>query len=194
MGKKLCDLVDIVENNIECVLLKVKENAKIDLLILGCFNGDEEYIRLTKGKDHTCTVITKNGEHYDWEWGKSGYTLVSDNVKKKGKLIQDCIVDDFNIYIGDNKQKILDTLYIKSLEDTRENSFYIKVAYFDKEGVKCVHKNNEYYKSFGNMFDLYSHFENLGYKLYKTNLAVSDKTGCYIEEYLVRRGGKENES
>lgn len=185
---KLCNLVDIVENNIECVLLKVKDNKQVDLLKLGCFYGNEEYIRLTKGKDHTCTIITRNGEGYDWKWGTSGYTLVSDNMKKKGKMIENCIVDDFNIYIGSDKQKILDTLYIKSLEDTKNNSFYIKVMYFNEKDSKCVHKNGEYYRHFRNMQEIYEHFYNLGYNLHLINETRSNQTNCYIDEYLVERG------
>ena len=184
---KLCNLVDIIENNIDCVLLKIKDNKQVDLLKLGYFNGNEEYIRLTKGNNHTCTIVEKNGDTYNWYWGEDGFTLVSDSTQKRGKLIESCIVDDFNIYIGSNMQKILDTLYIKSLEDTKNNSFYIKVMYFNEKDNKCVHKDGEYYKHFKNTQEIYEHFNNLGYKLYCVNEIMSNKTNCYIDEYLVER-------
>lgn len=184
---KLCNLVDIIENNNECVLLKVKENVFVDLLKLGCFDGNEQYIRLTKGENHTCTIITNDGKSFSWSWGKSGYTIVSDNVSKKGKMIESCIVDDFNIYIGSDKKNILDTLYIKTLEDTKKHSFYIKVMYFDDNDDKCVHKNNEFYKTFKDNHDLFTHFYNLGYELIYKGQTRSKQTNCYIDEYLVER-------
>ena len=52
MNNKLCYMVDIIENNENCVVLEVKDNKKMDLIKLGCFDGDEELIRLTKGKKH----------------------------------------------------------------------------------------------------------------------------------------------
>jgi len=97
--KKLYELVELQENNSACVILKVKENVKLDLISLGYFNGDEEYLRLTKGDKHTCTVFKQDGKHYSWYWGRSGYTVVSDEMKKRGQIIQRCIEDDFNISI-----------------------------------------------------------------------------------------------
>ena len=56
MKNKLCYLVDIIENNENCVILKVKDDKKLELIKLGYFDGNEEMIRLTKGKDHTCKI------------------------------------------------------------------------------------------------------------------------------------------
>lgn len=97
---KLYNLVDIIENNETCVILKVKENKKLDLIKLGYFDLDEYIFRLTKGKNHTCTVFKTDGKNYNWHWGENGYTLVSDNLSKKGKMIENCIVEDFGININ----------------------------------------------------------------------------------------------
>ncbi len=35
-----CDLIEIVENNMVCVVLKVKENAGIALVCIGCFETE----------------------------------------------------------------------------------------------------------------------------------------------------------
>lgn len=96
--KKLVDLVEVEENNQECVILKVV-GKPMDLMKLGCFNGDESYIRLTKGGNHTCTIWTKDGKHYSWWWGIGGCTMVSEEMSKKGRLVQDCITQDLNIRI-----------------------------------------------------------------------------------------------
>ncbi len=94
---KLKDIVDVVVNNDACVILKVKEGQEMNLISLGYFNGNEVMMRLTKGQDVTCTVFLSSGRSYSWNWGFHGYTLVSDDMRKKGKLIQSCIEKDFGI-------------------------------------------------------------------------------------------------
>lgn len=96
--KKLKDLVDVGVNKEDCVILNIKPGATLDLIRLGCFNGDEVMFRLTKGTQHVCTVwYGEEFKHYSWDWGEKGYTLVSDAMKRRGNLIQSCIQDDFHI-------------------------------------------------------------------------------------------------
>ena len=123
---KLWNLVDIIDNNIDCVVLKVKDDARLDLIKLGYFTGNEDIIRLTKGENHTCSIFSKDGGNFNWYWGKSGYTLVSDEMKKKGKLIEECITEDFDIYIGDNIDNIKNSLYIHSLDDVKTAQHFIE--------------------------------------------------------------------
>ena len=96
---KLKDLVEVKTNNSECVVLKVKDDVRMDLIALG-FNGDEELIRLSKGDTNTCTVWDKDGKSYSWHWGLGGYTLVSDSMDRKRKKIVEAIVKDFGIFVG----------------------------------------------------------------------------------------------
>ena len=97
---RLCDCVKLAANNSECVILKVKEDKAFDLICLGCFDGDETMFRLTKGRNHTCTVWRDNGKSFSWHWGFNGYTLVSDKVDKMGRMIQRCIENDFRVNMG----------------------------------------------------------------------------------------------
>lgn len=94
---KLKDMVELAVNNDDCVVLKVKDGQEMNLISLGYFNGDETMMRLTKGKDVICTVFRKDGKRFSWNWGISGYTLVSDQVRLQGRLIQNCIEQDFGI-------------------------------------------------------------------------------------------------
>lgn len=48
---KLKDMVELLSNNDACVVLKVKDGQEMNLISLGCFNGDEVMMRLTKGRD-----------------------------------------------------------------------------------------------------------------------------------------------
>lgn len=182
--EKLCNLVDIECNNEVCVILKIKPDKKIKLLELGCFDGNEEYLRLTKGDDHTCTVIKKDGKSFSWDWGKNGFTLVSEKTKMLGHLIQDCITEDFDIYMGSNKELVNKTLNIKSLEDTKNARHIIKMMYFKNDDNICVHKDNEFYKFFKTIDDCKKHFEKLNYDITKTNELVAS-TGAIVEEYEI---------
>ena len=94
---KLKDMVELAVNNEDCVVLKVKDGQEMNLISLGCFNGDEAMMRLTKGKDVACTLFRKNGSHFAWNWGYSGFTIVSDQTRRMGQLVQQCIENDFGI-------------------------------------------------------------------------------------------------
>lgn len=183
MGK-LVNYVKIVENNEECVILEVV-GTPFDLIRLGCFNGNEKMFRLTKGAKHTCTVWKENGENYSWFWGYGGHTLVSDDMTKRGNLIQECIEQDFEIYIGENKRNIKNTLYIKSLEDVKHNHHDVKLMYFHTNDV-CCHIDGEYFKHFKSLNDGIKHFQNRGYDVYE-EYEETAVTGCTVKHYYIER-------
>lgn len=186
LKNKLCYLVDIIENNEECVILKVKENKKLDLIKLGCFDGDEELMRLTKGEDHTCTIFRTNNKPFSWYWGSSGYTLVSNKLTTMGKLIEQCITEDFDIYIGEDKNKIQETMNIMSLEDSSNNSHSIKMMYWKDGKDVSVHKDDSFYKFFKNIDEAQKHFEDLNYDINFKNKYIAS-TGCIVEEYDISK-------
>lgn len=187
MENKLCYLVDIIENNEKCVLLKVKDNKKLDLIKLGCFDGNEDLLRLTKGKKHTCTIFRKDNTSFSWDWGEGGFTLVSDNTRKKGHLIEECIKEDFDIYIGSKDDKIKESLFITSMNDTLNRKHQIKFMYWNKKDNNiCTHKDGEFYKYFRTISDGLEHFESLGYN-FEYQDTYQAKTGCYVEMYQMER-------
>ncbi len=191
--KKLCDLVEIEENNIDCIILKVKDNSKLDLIKLGCFEGDETLIRVSKGKDHTFTIFSGE-KHFSWEYGDSGYTLVSKNVDKKRELILDCIEVDFDIYIGENKNLLLKSLDIHSLKDTYNRVNHIKIMYWKgkRNSEVIVHKNGTFFRAFKGINDAISSLESSSYSLNKTGEYLA-KTGCIVEEYSMIKKELNNE-
>ncbi|MBQ2695072.1 hypothetical protein IJG04_00315 [Candidatus Saccharibacteria bacterium] len=93
----LSEITEVVVDNADCVVLKVKDGHEMDLIALGCFDGTETMFRLTKGETVTCTVFYKNRKAFSWHWGQRGYTLVSPKTEKQGQLIQACIERDFMI-------------------------------------------------------------------------------------------------
>lgn len=183
---KLCNLVTILDNNENCVNLKVKPNKREELIRLGYFNGNEDIIRLTKGKNHTCTIIYKDLTTKSWDWGSSGYTLVSNETSKAGRLIEECITEDFDIYIGDKENNIRDSLNIKSLDDTKKRKHDIEVMYFKNDSDVSVHKDGTFYKHFKSVNDVKQHFKELEYNMNYKNQYIAS-TGCVVEEYRIIR-------
>lgn len=97
-GMRLSQLTTLKVNNKECVILEVRPDRFAELIALGCFNGNEKLIRVTKGSKHTFTIWTEGGKSYSWSWG-NGYTIVSDEMHKRRALIMEAITKDFGIDI-----------------------------------------------------------------------------------------------
>lgn len=155
--KKLFDLVELVSNTEEAVVLKVKPGSEIDLICLGCFTGDETLLRLTKGKSIECTVWTSKGGHYSWQWGDGGLTLVTDSMTKKGRMIQHCIEDEFDILVYGNKEAIR--------RDMHRPTGVVKhtiVLWTNSMGCGC-RKNDEFYRYFESKEIAIKHFQALGF-------------------------------
>lgn len=185
--KRLCDLVEIEENNMECVVLKVKENSRMALIKLGCFEGDEQLLRVTKGKDNTYTVFTSK-DSFSWYSGESGHTIVSDNTNKKATLIKECVCNDFDIYIGKNEELVKNSLSIRCMEDTYNRLNHIKIMYWEGQKNKSVvvHKNGEYFSSFQGLEQAKDYFKETGQVLTFINDHIA-KTGCIVEEYVLAK-------
>lgn len=182
--KKLCDLVDIRANNEECVVLTVKKNVELDLIELGCFNGDEEILRITKGDNHTITVFTKDGINYSWNCR----TLVVQSMSKRRKLIQECVEEDFGIYIGKDKIKIQNTLNITKLEDQKGTPHILKLMWWkdSKHLEVTMHYDGEFYKNFKG-YDLAKEYMEKNYSNINIIKEYIASTGCYVEEYYITR-------
>lgn len=95
--KRLCELVDIGVNNEVCVLFKVKENARMDLIALGCFRGDEDMIRMTKGRQPEITLYYKDGGTMSYYFGEGGHTVLSGSGAAQREMIRECAILDFGI-------------------------------------------------------------------------------------------------
>ena len=94
---KLKDMVDIVVNNDVCVVLKIKEGQKLNLIALGYFGGDEEMLRLTKGRIVHCTVFRTDGSRYAYHWTAAGNGLYTDEDIERCKIINECVEKDLGI-------------------------------------------------------------------------------------------------
>lgn len=181
MEKRLFDLVEIVCNNAECVVLKVKKNAFMDLVCLGCFDGTETMFRLTKGSSHTVTVW-RGEKSFSWEFGNNGTTIVSDNLHKQRELIVDCVVGDFGIAIEGNG--IEKTLCIKS-KKTRLSYAIFKEMWWENETKRCVHLNGEFLKHFASHDNFIDWLGEKDWKIISQNNTAAN--GCLVNEITCER-------
>ena len=162
---KLKDMVTIVHNDMESIVLEVKENQKMNLICLGCFRGDEILIRLTKGGDHTCTIWYKDGTVFDWHWGSRGTTLVAPNTDNMRKKIVDCIEIDFGVILeGKNISK---TLYVELPE--HKNDIF-KASWRDGNPNIFVDKNGEHWRNFQTIDAFEKALKDMGYSIKKRKI------------------------
>lgn len=181
----LKDLVTVVHNDETSVILKVKEGKEMDLICLGYFMGDETMFRLTKdsrAQNHTCTLWRKNGKSVSWRWGNET-TLVSDNLKRIGEIVQETIMLGFGIIIeGKNISKTL------GCYDYSTRAKTINVTYWNDNPVRiCVRdKDNDFYiNHFQDFTALKKKLSEYGYKMTALQKGYSNNTGCNIDSFLL---------
>lgn len=184
---RLCDLVEVVENDMECVILKVKDGVQERLIRLGYFDGDETMFRLTKGSDHTCTVFRDGKRPISWEWGDSGHTLVCDSMRKCGQMVKSCISDDFGIYMGKDAVKRMDTLHVRSLEDMKGKEEHYRLMWWEHDDAICIHKNGEYHIWVAGLEQAKEYVSGKIAVEQMSDVYRSSQTGCYIIDVKGRR-------
>ena len=144
--KKLYELVDISVNNENCVVFKVKDNAMMDLISLGCFTGTEDMIRMTKGRTPEITIFNKDGSNYSYHFGEGSTTIISDNMCQQREMIRECAILDYGIvcqwsYMSGNTdydRLVKDTMKVKSVDDADR-----VVTLNSGGGVSCNIRINE---------------------------------------------------
>ena len=177
--KKLCDIVKIEDNNPESITLSILPDSKLDLIKLG-FDGNTEFIFLSKGANHVLKIHKANGNVASWHWGENGHTLISVGNERLQKLIVDCVTDDFDIAIEGSYSALL-----RDCSKTGKRSHLLKVFYWNdkSDGEVVTHKDGIFYKRFPSEDAAIAHFENLGYDVTIEDRAYA-KTGCNVDTYF----------
>lgn len=89
---------ELVSNSNEQVVLKVLADDPLVVAMCPYVSGDMAYITVTKGENHVMTVINKNAKRWSFDWGTSGYTLISSSTERLKKEVLKYI-DSLNISI-----------------------------------------------------------------------------------------------
>ena len=110
---KLAPLVEIVCNDDDCVLMHVKPMNELALLEIPGFNGEERYIRMSKGASNSYLIKYANGGSVSFSPGE----LLCQELVDKRKVIHDTIVYSFGIVMDSSVHDQYNTNYIRELGD-----------------------------------------------------------------------------
>ena len=181
MKKKLCDIVNLISNDEDCVILEVKPNSKMDLIKLGCFSGFETMFRLTKGEHRDCTIWTAESA-FTFGWGGGHSTCVTSETSKAGSLIQECIAEDFNIVL--EGKNIANTLGNPA---SFAKTAVFKEMWWDNHDERTVHKDGEFFKHFKTHEDFIVWLEKHGWTIDSTGPESFAPSGCLVVEHVCTR-------
>jgi hypothetical protein len=71
----------IVKDTEDLIVLGIKDLDPLGIAMHPYLSSDYRYISVTKGHDHTLSVIRKDGTKFSFSWGFSGFTLISQALK-----------------------------------------------------------------------------------------------------------------
>jgi hypothetical protein len=80
-------MFNVVANDETQVVLKVTVKDNLQIALNPYIQSDYDYITVTKGPNHTLTVIKKDGTTFSFVWGVGGFTLISDNLERLRKEV-----------------------------------------------------------------------------------------------------------
>jgi hypothetical protein len=175
---ELKDCVEIVQNDLTCVVLKVKEEKRDDLFLINGFDGNENMIKVSK--------VGKDGENSYWfrdvkgnTFSFSDNTLMSEELRLLKREIYNTIVFEFGIPLKADNHHLYTS--IEKIGDDKKISHVFKIMGWGKrdyENNMVVHKNGCFIgrgSLEGIMNDIKSR-----YKTKEVEFGHSPNTGCEI--------------
>ena len=81
----------VIQNTPAQVVLQNTAKTGLDVALHPYVSTDIDYITVTKGDNHDCTVINTNGNTFNFHWGKNGRTLVSENIEMLKRAVTNYI-------------------------------------------------------------------------------------------------------
>lgn len=99
MEENLEQVFTLVEATPGQVVLKVLVNDPLIVAKFPFVSMDMAYITVTRGKNHTLTVVKKDGKTWGFDWGENGHTLISDNTERLKKAAVEYIEDYMHILL-----------------------------------------------------------------------------------------------
>jgi len=93
-------IFELTERTPKQIILKVLAKDLLTIAQHPYLSKDMEYITVTRGENHTLTVIYTDGHTFSFHWGSSGHTLISDNLKRLQDAVCNFIETDCHILLG----------------------------------------------------------------------------------------------
>ena len=76
------NIFELVSNSREQVVLKVNAKDPLTVALNPYVQSNYEYITVTKGPNHTMSVINNEGKRWSIEWGERGHTLIGASTER----------------------------------------------------------------------------------------------------------------
>lgn len=100
-------IFEVADNSLDTLVIKVKKLSPLEVALHPFVSANMQYITVSKGRNHTLTVIYENGHHGDrFNWGDSGYTLISDGLEDLKKAVIKFAEDENRILLDADFTKI----------------------------------------------------------------------------------------
>ena len=96
MSKQIFSIEDI---DSDIIVLKVNCNSTLDAAKHPYVNMNDDYISLTRGKDHLMSIIHKDGSSINFHFGRSGHTIIGKDLEMLESKVLDFLHEN-NILIG----------------------------------------------------------------------------------------------
>lgn len=175
----LSKIVDILNNDENTVILKIKDNKQIELLSIGCFDGNEDMIVISKytkiHKGLRFRIVHKDGT----SWTFDNEYIVSSNVKAVYRNIIQTVVFDFGIPVDDSThyELLKQFTYIKKLEDDLNASHTFVISGFEKSDM-VLRKEGAFMGHIS--YEEAMNYLEERYKILSNSHSVSNETWCDI--------------
>lgn len=94
MSYNLNEIFKFVSADEDKIIIEVIADSPLKVAMFPFVSSEYNYITVTRGRNHTLTVIYKNGKTFSFNFGDSGYTLISDSLKELKKHVLKFISDN----------------------------------------------------------------------------------------------------
>lgn len=88
----------------EKIIIQVLADDTFKVAMFPFVSSNWEYITVTRGKNHTLTVIKKDGTTFGFHWGFNGHTLIDDSLESLKKNVLK-FINESNILLEYNGGK-----------------------------------------------------------------------------------------
>lgn len=127
------NVFELVQRTNEQVVIKVNADNNLVIAMHPYVDSNYDYITVTRGKNHTLTIVNKNGSTCSFDWGDRGRTLISDGLERLKKEVVKFIEEDCKIVL-----------------DADTDDFYEASIFYNSNFKKWQIKFNDRYNVFTN--------------------------------------------
>lgn len=71
----------IMQNTPEAVVLENMAKTSLDIARFPYISSNIDYINITKGANHICTIVNSDASTFSFSWGQNGYTQISHSLR-----------------------------------------------------------------------------------------------------------------